>query len=174
MVGFADYEAKPDICRYALAIWGQERRFIDIWDERYPDNPRRTKDSDHCGDSFRLSIEDQLIYLPEGHKGCTFGGGSGGVSPAPKSDINWSKNLSRTICGFVHSEGFGGSQVQPFFRREMYGLGFWDKKSDDPNETTQCSMTARWGGTRYELKYEEPGDDNKECFRRLLSRGCKE
>lgn len=159
LVGYntTEYEAKPDVCAFAVALWGQERRYTTIWDEKYPDKTCATVSNVHCGDTFRPSLEDQLSYLPEGHPGCsTSRVYASSITGDVKSNIPWSINLVRGFCGMLAKEGFWGAHLGPWFRREYFGLGFWDQHPEGGPKTTGEELRTRWTGKLQNHLYPEP------------------
>jgi hypothetical protein len=143
---------------HLFALWSNERKNTDKWDSKYPENTCGSGSNAHCGDTFRLTLEDQQEYLPDGHPGCattSFASNSAvGITSVVQTDVPFSINMLRGFCGFLMSEGFWGGHVGPFFGREYFGFGFWDSKPDDPTKG-DASLRARWTGKRF-VMYEEP------------------
>jgi hypothetical protein len=157
LVGYtsADRQVKKDHCMFARAQWGDERKFTTKWDTAYPGTLDSAEgpcvrsggvlsSNAHCGASFIPSDADQIPYLPPGHAPCTAGQGAEGVSPAPKSDIPWSIKWSRAFCGYVGVEGFWGGHTGPWFRREKFGLSFWD--NDIGFNGSNATLRGKWTG----------------------------
>lgn len=137
---------EPDHCLFARALWGQQRRFTRQWDEKYPDGTCEGDTTGHSGATFLPSDEDQVPYLPPGHPPCRWsGGGSDGTSSATKSGILWSIKFVRVFCYYLHSEGFNGGHVGPYFGRTRFGWSFWDNNPGKANNN--ALFRGKWGGT---------------------------
>jgi hypothetical protein len=164
LVGYTseDRQVQKDHCMFARALWGDERKFTDKWDAKYPGElgsaagPCLGSNNPHCGASFIPSLEDQAPYLPEGHPGCSAGAGSEGVFSGPKSNIPWSIKWSRGICNTLIAEGFWGGHVGPWFHREKFGLSFWDP--DPANNDNNAILRAKWSGALMPSLYCNPAD----------------
>lgn len=142
-----EYEIEPDVCLHALAMWNQERRMTTMWDEKYPVGADCKTGRPHACDLFYpTNPADQRPYLPEGHPGCTFSGGTAaGILAGAKADIPWSIALSRVFCITLRNAGFWGGHLGPFFRRSMFGVNFWDEDSSDMSSMAVSTM-FRCGG----------------------------
>lgn len=167
LVGYtsADRQVHPDHSLFLRALWGDERKFTDMWDAEYPgpDDPTEYSaagpcqdfDEPHCGATFLPSAQDQAPYLPAGHAAVTnTGGGAEGISSAPKSNIPWSIKWVRAFSGYLSSEGFWGGHTGPWFHREKFGFSFWD--NDPSNGNNNAILRAKWGGTLMPSLYENP------------------
>ena len=160
LVGYTseDRLVKKDYCMFARALWGQQRKFTTMWDDKYPGTegsaygPCQDGTNAHCGATFIPDYEDQIPYLPKGHAECTTTAGAEGVTSAPKSNIPWSIKWSRAICQFIGSEGFWGGHVGPFFHREKFGFSFWDE--DPSNNNNNAILRAKWTGRLNQSLYE--------------------
>jgi hypothetical protein len=136
---------------FARALWGDERKFTSMWDEKYPGEngsaagPCQGSSNAHCGASFLPSPEDQAAYLPEDHPSCTAQSGSEGVFSGPKSNIPWAIKWSRGFCNTLLAEGYWGGHVGPWFHRERFGFSFWD--GDPSNNDNNAVLRAKWTGS---------------------------
>lgn len=170
MVGYTEPErqVEPDICMFARALWGDERKFTRMWDCQYGGNlgsapgpcVGMTNGNSHCGASFVPSAADQARYLPNGASACGTPGGAEGISSAPKSNIPWSIKFSRAFCGYVGSEGFWGGHTGPWFHRQKFGFSFWD--NDPSNNNNNAVLRAKWTGTLMPSKYTNPNNKRSE------------
>ena len=162
LVGYTteEYQVKKDHCLFARALWGDQRKFTTMWDDKYPGEagsaygPCQGSDNSHCGATFVPDPGDQVPYLPEGYEPCGTPGGSEGVFSGPKSNIPWSIKWSRGFCNTLIAEGFWGGHVGPWFHREKFGLSFWD--SDPKNNNNNAILRAKWGGDLLTNLYEIP------------------
>jgi len=112
---------EPDHCLFARALWGQQRRFTTMWDQKYPDGNCQGSKNSHCGATFIPSAEDQIPYLPEGHPPCNHPPGAEGISPAPSQT---SHGLSNGFEHFVISYAPRESMVDMLGRASKErGLG---------------------------------------------------
>jgi hypothetical protein len=153
LVGYTseDRLVQKDHCMFARALWGDERKFTSMWDEKYPGEngsaagPCQGSSNAHCGASFLPSPEDQAAYLPEDHPSCTAQSGSEGVFPGPKSNIPWAIKWSRGFCNTLLAEGYWGGHVGPWFHRERFGFSFWD--GDPSNNDNNAVLRAKWTGS---------------------------
>ncbi|GAA4824411.1 hypothetical protein [Algivirga pacifica] len=152
LVGYTteDRQVQKDHCLFARALWGDQRKFTTMWDEKYPGNngsaygPCQDSGNAHCGASFVPDAEDQAAYLPEGYDACGTPGGAEGVFSAAKSNIPWSIKICRGISQTIGAEGFWGGHTGPWFHREKFGLSFWD--NDPTNNNNNAILRAKWGG----------------------------
>ncbi|WKK77530.1 hypothetical protein QYS49_10550 [Marivirga salinae] len=169
LVGYTseDRQIKKDHCLFARALWGDQRKFTTIWDEKYPGEngtaygPCQGSANAHCGASFIPDLEDQISYLPEGHDGCSTQAGAEGVFSGPKSNIPWSIKFSRAFCSTLRAEGFWGGHTGPWFHREKFGFSFWD--NDPSNNNNNAILRAKWGGKLMPSLYCNPDDNNADC-----------
>ena len=152
-----EYEIEPDVCLHALAMWNRERKLTTIWDNKYPIGADCREGRPHACDRFYpTDIEDQRPYLPEGHPGCQFNGGTAaGILSGAKADIPWSIALSRVFCITLRNGGFWGGHLGPFFRRTKFGFNFWDRDPTDMSSMDVSTM-ARWGGQLQPHLYTDP------------------
>lgn len=164
LVGYTseDRQVEKDHCMFARALWGDERKFTTMWDDKYPGTlgsaagPCQGSGNAHCGASFIPDLDDQAPYLPEGHPGCSASSGSEGVFSGPKSNIPWSIKWSRGLCNTLIAEGFWGGHVGPWFHREKFGFSFWD---DDPgNNNNNAILRAKWTGKLMPSLYCNPSE----------------
>lgn len=161
LVGYTapERQVQKDHCMFARALWGNQRKNTDMWDQAYPGTfdsaagPCVGGSNPHCGASFIPSPEDQKPYLPEGHPSCTAGAGAEGVFGAPKSDIPWSVKWSRAVCYTLGSEGFWGGHTGPFFHREKFGFDFWD--ADQNDRRSNAILRGKWTGNLMPSLYEQ-------------------
>lgn len=164
LVGYTseDRQVKKDHCMFARALWGDERKFTTMWDDKYPGvegsaaGPCQNSSNAHCGASFLPDLDDQAPYLPVGHPGCTEEAGSEGVFSGPKSNIPWSIKWSRGFCNTLLEEGFWGGHVGPWFHREQFGFSFWD--NDPQNNNNNAILRAKWTGKLMPSLYCNPAD----------------
>jgi hypothetical protein len=163
LVGYtsADRQASPDICMFARALWGDQRKFnASAWDARYPGvldsaaGPCVGGKNAHCGASFLPDAADQAPYLPAGHAPCVLTQGAEGVFSGPKSNIAWSLKWSRALCITLLAEGFWGGHTGPFFHREKFGLSFWDPNPAVNNNN--AILRAKWTGRLMPNLYCDP------------------
>lgn len=161
LVGYTapERQVQKDHCMFARALWGNQRKNTDMWDQAYPGKfdsaagPCVGGRNSHCGASFIPSPEDQAPYLPAGHPPCTAGQGAEGVFGASKTDIPWSVKWSRTLCSTLGSEGFWGGHTGPFFHREKFGFDFWD--NDQNNRRSNAILRGKWTGHLLPSLYEQ-------------------
>ena len=145
LVGYTseDRLVQKDHCLFTRALWGDERKFTTIWDDKYPGTvgsaygPCQGSGNAHCGATFIPDMPDQAPYLPTDHAGCSAGQGSEGVFSGPKSNIPWSIKWSRGFCNTLIAEGFWGGHVGPWYHREKFGFSFWD---NDPNNNNNNAI----------------------------------
>ncbi len=164
LVGYTDddRQVQKDHCMFARALWGDERKFTTMWDDKYPGidgsaaGPCQGGGNAHCGASFLPDAEDQAPYLPEGHPACTLTAGAEGVFSGPKSNIPWSIKWSRGFCNTLMAEGFWGGHVGPWFHREKFGLSFWDP--DPTNNNNNAILRAKWTGRLMPSLYCNPAN----------------
>lgn len=164
LVGYTSEErqVKKDHCLFARALWGDERKFTTMWDDKYPGTlgsaagPCQGSGNAHCGASFILDSEDQGPYLPDNHSGCSTQQGAEGVFSGPKSNIPWSLKWSRGFCNTLIAEGFWGGHVGPWFHREKFGFSFWD--NDPSNNNNNAILRAKWSGNLMPNLYCNPSD----------------
>jgi hypothetical protein len=162
LVGYTadDRQVKKDHCMFKRALWGDERKFTNRWDAKYPGKlgsaagPCLGSKNAHCGASFIPDKSDQVAYLPAGHPGCSTQQGSEGVFGGPKSNIPWSIKWSRAFCNTLAAEGFWGGHVGPWFHREKFGLSFWD--NDPGNNNSHAIVRAKWTGKLMPNLYPKP------------------
>lgn len=140
-----DLPAQPDHCLFARALWGQEIKRTNKWDEDYPESVCGSGSNAHCGATFMLDADDQIPYLPDGFGTCPRLAGSEGISSAAKSNIPWSVKWVRVFCSFLANEGHNGGHVGPFFRREKFGWSFMDM--DPSNNNNNAIFRGKWAGT---------------------------
>lgn len=164
LVGYTgpEHEVKKDHCLFARALWGDERKFTDMWDNKYPGTlgsaagPCLGSNNAHCGAAFLPNAADQAAYLPDGYDKCGLPQGAEGVFSGPKSNIPWSIKWSRGFCNTLKAEGFWGGHVGPWFHREKFGFSFWD--NDPGNNNNNAVLRAKWGGNLAENQYCNPKD----------------
>lgn len=162
LVGYTseDRQVKKDHCMFARALWGDERKFTNKWDSKYPGKlgsaagPCLGSKNAHCGATFIPDKTDQAAYLPAGHPGCKTQQGAEGVFSWPKSNIPWSIKWSRAFCNTLGAEGFWGGHVGPWFHREKFGLNFWDTQPENNNSNT--IVRAKWTGKLMPSLYKKP------------------
>ena len=162
LVGYTseDRQVKKDHCMFARALWGDERKFTNKWDSKYPGKlgsaagPCLGSKNAHCGATFIPDKTDQAAYLPAGHPGCKTQQGAEGVFSGPKSNIPWSIKWSRAFCTTLGAEGFWGGHVGPWFHREKFGLNFWDSQPENNNSNT--IVRAKWTGKLMPSLYKKP------------------
>lgn len=161
LVGYStiDRQVKKDHCMSARALWGDQRKFTNMWDKKYPGKlgsaagPCLGSKNAHCGASFLPSLKDQAVYLPNGHPGCKTQAGAEGVFSGPKSNIPWSIKWSRAFCNTLKAEGFWGGHVGPWFHREKFGFSFWD--NDPSNNNNNAILRAKWTGSLKSNSYKK-------------------
>lgn len=164
LIGYTsdDRQVKKDHCMFARALWGDERKFTDMWDAEYPGElgsaagPCLGSSNAHCGSTFIPSQDDQADYLPDGHPGCSIEAGAEGVFSGPKSNIPWSLKWSRGFCNTLIAEGFWGGHVGPWFHREKFGFSFWD--NDPENNNNNAVLRAKWSGELMPSLYCNPAE----------------
>ena len=166
LIGYTseDRQVKKDVCMFARALWGDQRKFTTLWDDKYPGDPGSAygpcvgapKFNAHCGATFIPDAADQAPYLPPGHAPCTTTQGSEGVFGGPKSNIPWSLKWSRGLCNTLKAEGFWGGHIGPFFHREKFGYSFWDNKVEDND--SHAVLRAKWTGKKMANLYCNPAD----------------
>lgn len=164
LVGYngEDREVKKDHCLFVRALWGDERKFTTVWDDKYSGTvgsaygPCQGSNNSHCGATFILDMEDQRPYLPADHEGCGTQQGSEGIFSGPKSNIPWSIKWSRGFCNTLIAEGFWGGHVGPWFHRGKFGFSFWD--NDPSNNNNNAILRAKWSGELMENLYCNPAD----------------
>lgn len=152
LVGYtsSDRQVKKDHCMFARALWGDQRKFTNMWDNKYPGKlgsaagPCLGSKNAHCGASFLPNLKDQAAYLPKGHPGCKAQAGAEGVFSGPKSNIPWAIKWSRGFCNTLKAEGFWGGHVGPWFHREKFGFSFWDNAPT--NNNNNAILRAKWTG----------------------------
>jgi hypothetical protein len=152
LVGYtsSDRQVKKDHCMFARALWGDQRKFTNMWDKKYPGKlgsaagPCLGSKNAHCGASFLPNLKDQAAYLPKGHPGCKAQAGAEGVFSGPKSNIPWAIKWSRGFCNTLKAEGFWGGHVGPWFHREKFGFSFWDNAPT--NNNNNAILRAKWTG----------------------------
>lgn len=162
LVGYTseDRQVQKDHCMFARALWGDQRMYTTMWDDKYPgeegsaEGPCQNSTNPHCGASFIPDAEDQAQYLPEGYTACGLQAGAEGIFSAPKSNIPWSIKWVRAFGSVLGSEGFWGGHVGPWFHREKFGFSFWDIDVD--NNNSNAFLRAKWTGNLMPSLYDEP------------------
>jgi len=146
LVGYTgeEWEVKPDHGLFIRALWGDEIKFTEIWDARYPQEASGDKSSPHFGASFIPNVEDQQPYLPDGIDSVSQTSGAEGVFSSPKSNIPWSIKWVRAFSYTLGAEGFWGGHTGPWFHREKFGFSFWD--NEPLNNNNNAVLRAKWGG----------------------------
>jgi len=153
-----DYEIEPDQCLHVRALWSEERKNTDIWDQRYPEGTCVGSTNPHCGATFIPAQEDQVPYLPQGVESCGLRSGSEGLFNAAKSNIPWSIRFIRPLCHTLGAEGFWGGHTGPWFRRKQFGFSWLD--FDEDNANSNAGLVAKWGGSRAPHKHVNPSLSN--------------
>ena len=154
LVGY-DYPIKKDSTMFIRALWGQQRKFSTIWDEKYG-TPGETKGGIHFGAGFIPDAEDQLPYLAEGAELISNRGSQAeGVFVRPRAHIPWSVKWIRPFCFSLGREGFWGGHLGPFWRREKFGFCFWDLRGEEKTKS-YAILRAKWSGKLYPHLYEKP------------------
>ena len=162
LVGYTseDRQVQKDHCLFVRALWGDQRKYTTMWDDKYPGDegsakgPCQNSTNAHCGASFLPDAEDQAPYLPDDYSVCNLPSGAEGVSSAPKSNIPWSIKWVRALGQYLESEGFWGGHVGPWFHREKFGFNFWDV--DVNNNNSNAVLRAKWSGELRPNLYEQP------------------
>jgi hypothetical protein len=145
---------------FKRALWGDERKFTNKWDAKYPGKlgsaagPCLGSKNTHCGASFIPNKSDQTPYLPSSHPGCGKQQGAEGIFSGPKSNIPWSIKWSRAFCNTLAAEGFWGGHIGPWFHREKFGFSFWDNAPS--NNNNNATLRAKWTGKLMPSLYRKP------------------
>jgi len=171
LVGYTgpEYQAVPDHCLFARALWANQRQRTTDWDAAYPTGSNcngpctsHLQCAGHCGTNFLPNPEDQAPFLeregaPESctrESSSTGQGQSEGSFTSSISRVPWSIKWGRPFCHLLRHEGFWGGHTGPWFHRQKFGWSFWD--IEPTNSQSNAQLRAKWSGNSLPNLYPEP------------------